>query len=132
MNPLKSPLRNALVATAGALLGAAGAVAVATPASAHESFLVPQSACVTPNGDWTVSWKLTSNQADIEGHVSEVVIKKPAQGSTITGIVENAIEGIFQTSPAGRYLSANRALARAGPGSSRRCGLAGWCLAAAA
>ena len=40
------------------------------------------------------------------------VIAGRGETTNYRDIVENAVEGIFQTSPAGKYLSANRALAR--------------------
>ncbi len=83
MNLLKTPLRRATALAAGALIGAAGAVAFAAPASAHTSEITHDTKC-QKNGTWTVTWTITAHNAEIEGTVTELDIL-PA-GSTIDGI----------------------------------------------
>lgn len=84
MNPLKSPLHRTTAVLAGTLLGLAGAVALAAPASAHHPIIEPTAACVAPDGSWKVSWKLSNSADDLEARVSEVNLNP--QDSTITGI----------------------------------------------
>lgn len=114
MNPLKSPLHRTTALLAGTLIGLAGAVALAAPASAHHPIIEPTSACVAPDGSWKASWKLSNSEADLEARVSEVNLNP--EDSTITGIaVDNMVPkwgtgeltGV-QTSPA----TAKRAVLR--------------------
>ncbi|MFY1633349.1 cell wall anchor protein [Solwaraspora sp. WMMB335] len=61
MNRLKSPLRRALAVAAGATIGLTGAVALATPASAHYTDPVGSAVCDTTTGEWVVTWSVSSN-----------------------------------------------------------------------
>ncbi len=51
------------------------------------------------------------NQKYLEGFISDITKQKQAEAN-YRGIVENALEGIFQTSISGQYLSTNPALAK--------------------
>lgn len=51
------------------------------------------------------------NQEYLEGFISDITKQKQAEAN-YRGIVENALEGIFQTSTSGQYLSTNPALAK--------------------
>jgi LPXTG-motif cell wall-anchored protein len=62
VNVSKSPLRRRATAiVAGSVLGLAGAVALAGPASAHKSTISGDAACVDATGAWKVTWKLNAD-----------------------------------------------------------------------
>lgn len=88
MNLLKSPLRRTSAITAGALIGLAGVVAFAAPASAHHPIVDGVSSCVNQDGTWQVTWKVANSEYDLVGKVTDVVLT-PAD-STITGITAEA------------------------------------------
>jgi LPXTG-motif cell wall-anchored protein len=83
VNPLKSPLKRTTAVLAGTLIGLAGAVAFAAPASAHHTTITGVTAC-TPSGDWTVTWTVVNSESRKVATVKEVVVI-PA-GTTVTGI----------------------------------------------
>jgi LPXTG-motif cell wall-anchored protein len=89
VNLLKSPLRRSAAIVAGALVGLAGAVAIAAPASAHHPTVTPQSACVNPDGTWQVTWAVANSETDLTATLDWVNIE-PADRSTITNIVADA------------------------------------------
>jgi LPXTG-motif cell wall-anchored protein len=81
----KSPLRRTTAVLAGAVLGLAGAVALAAPASAHHPLVSPVSSCVNEkDGSWKVVWKVVNSEKDLAGVVTDVKAQ-PADKSTITG-----------------------------------------------
>ncbi len=82
MNLLKSPLRRTTAILAGAVLGMAGAVALAAPAMATHPTVTGTATCVADNG-WKVTWKVT-NQWPNQGEVKDVKVNAP-EGGTITG-----------------------------------------------
>ena len=90
MNLLKSPLRRSAVVVAGAFVGLVGAVAIAAPASAHHPTVTPESACVNPDGTWQVTWSVSNSEDDLTATLTSVK-SEPADRSTITNIVDNAI-----------------------------------------
>lgn|GEM_PF-1019953 len=72
MNRLKSPLRRALAIAAGATIGMVGAVALATPASAHHPIPVGLPVCKTADGDWKIVWKVWNSERDLAATLTEV------------------------------------------------------------
>jgi LPXTG-motif cell wall-anchored protein len=90
VNPLTSPLHRTAAVVAGALLGLAGVVAIAGPASAHHATVTGETSCeaLHADGSWTVAWTVTNSQDNIEGKLTSVELE-PA-GSTVTNIVESA------------------------------------------
>ena len=107
MNLSKSPLRRTTAVLAGALIGMAGAVALAAPASAHHPVVAPESSCANEDGTWKVIWKITNSEFDLEGTIVHIDAK-PAEGSTLTGVEKGDVlpksgEGALtaeQTAPA--------------------------------
>jgi LPXTG-motif cell wall-anchored protein len=87
VNPLKSRLQRTTAVLAGTVLGVAGAVALAAPASAHHTTVTGTTAC-TPSGDWTVTWKVVNSESNKVGTVKDVVVT-PA-GKPVTTIVVDA------------------------------------------
>jgi LPXTG-motif cell wall-anchored protein len=77
VNPLKSRLQRTTAVLAGTVLGVAGAVALATPASAHHADLSGKPVCTT-GGNWTVEWSLTNWNGGKVG-VIEHVASRPAE-----------------------------------------------------
>lgn len=72
MNLLKSPVRRATAVIAGAVLGMAGAVALAAPASAHHPIVNPGDRCKNADGTWQVTWHVRNSETDLEGEISAV------------------------------------------------------------
>jgi hypothetical protein len=90
VNLLKSPLRRTTAILAGAVLGMAGAVALAAPASATHPTVTGSATCVSETG-WTVTWKVT-NEWPNKGEIKDVKVLLP-EGGTLTaggGIVIGA------------------------------------------
>jgi LPXTG-motif cell wall-anchored protein len=56
----KSPLRRTTAVVAGAVLGLAGAVALAAPASAHTPSAIGTASCVK-DGTWKIDWKFAND-----------------------------------------------------------------------
>jgi hypothetical protein len=83
-------LRRSAAIVAGAFVGLVGAVAIAAPASAHHPTVTPESACVNPDGTWQVTWSVSNSETDITATLVSVK-SEPADRSTITNIVDNAI-----------------------------------------
>jgi LPXTG-motif cell wall-anchored protein len=52
--------RRVLAVAAGAVIGAIGALALASPASAHHSEVVGTPVCDTETGEWVVTWTINS------------------------------------------------------------------------
>jgi LPXTG-motif cell wall-anchored protein len=81
---LKSPLRRTAAVAAGALVGLAGVVALAGPASAHHPDIIGGKSCVNEDGSWEVTWEVANSETDLVGKVTDVA-KTPAD-STLYGI----------------------------------------------
>ncbi len=60
MNRLKSPYRHVMAVTASALIGIAGALTLASPASAHHSVVKVTAECDTAAGEWVTTWTVNS------------------------------------------------------------------------
>jgi LPXTG-motif cell wall-anchored protein len=85
VNLLKSPLRRTTAVLAGAVIGLAGAVAFAAPASAHHPLVSPESSCVNEDGSWKVTWKIANSETDITAEVIRVGAQ-PKDRSELTGL----------------------------------------------
>jgi LPXTG-motif cell wall-anchored protein len=72
VNLLKSPLRRAAAATAGAIIGVAGALAFAAPASAHHPEVEPKGPCVNEDGTWQLKWRVTNSEDDLDAVVTAI------------------------------------------------------------
>jgi hypothetical protein len=72
VNLLKSPVRRTTAILAGAVLGMAGAVAFAAPASAHHPIVNAGSKCQNADGSWQVEWRVRNSEADLEGEIAAV------------------------------------------------------------
>jgi len=105
VNPEESTRINACIAAEGKFVGE-----VANRKKNGEIFFCYLSAVTLPGED--------GKNAGVMGISCDVTARKQAEEALrqaevkYRGIFENAIEGIFQTAPAGHYLSANPALAR--------------------
>jgi LPXTG-motif cell wall-anchored protein len=89
VNLLKSPLRRTTAVLAGAVIGLAGAVAFAAPASAHHPIVTPESSCVNEDGSWKVTWKVANSESDITAEAK--IAAQPKDKSTLTGVDENGV-----------------------------------------
>jgi LPXTG-motif cell wall-anchored protein len=85
---LNYPLRRTAAVAAGALLGLAGVVALAGPASAHHTEISSEVSCVNEDGSWQVTWTVTNSEPDLVGKVTAVNFTP--QASTFTGIAVGA------------------------------------------
>jgi LPXTG-motif cell wall-anchored protein len=95
VNLLKSPLRRTTAVLAGAVIGLAGVVATAAPASAHHPELTGTAACVEEGG-WKVDWTLTA-VAPHEKVGTIVKVESTEGGSPLSKIVVDATVGANQT-----------------------------------
>jgi hypothetical protein len=80
VNLLKSPLRRSTAILAGAVLGLAGAVALAAPASAHFPSISGTATCVK-DGEYVVNWVVT-NGYPLDANIKDVVVHT---GGAVTG-----------------------------------------------
>ncbi|MER7591185.1 LPXTG cell wall anchor domain-containing protein [Micromonospora sp. NPDC127501] len=92
MNPPKSPFRRVAAIAAGALIGLAGVVTFAAPASAHHSEIQVKAACDTATGEWVATWTVNSYApGDVKSYKFDEVSAKTyvgdvASDATIDGI----------------------------------------------
>jgi hypothetical protein len=97
VNPLKSPLRRVVAIAAGALIGVAGAAAVAAPAAAHHPAISGQAGCIDAEGNWTVTWTLGNSENDITAEVAEVrpdeAVSNIQPGATVPKSGEGTLTG---------------------------------------
>jgi hypothetical protein len=90
VNLLKSPLRRTTAIVAGALIGMAGVVAFAGPASAHYGGIQGTAHCATDGSSWTVDWVLqTENTNGKTGTLSNV---QSTQGTAPLTVIVNGAE----------------------------------------
>ncbi|GAB1642636.1 hypothetical protein KRMM14A1259_30590 [Krasilnikovia sp. MM14-A1259] len=83
MKLFKSPLRRSTAALAGTVLGLAGVMAFAAPASAHHPEVSGTPSCVKDDGTWTVAWTVTNSEYDLQGDITSVTA---GPDGTFTGI----------------------------------------------
>jgi len=92
VNPPKSPFRRVAAIAAGALIGLAGVVTFAAPASAHHSEIQVKAACDTATGEWVATWTVNSYApGDVKNYKFDEVSAKTyvgdvASDATIDGI----------------------------------------------
>ncbi|WP_410820701.1 LPXTG cell wall anchor domain-containing protein [Micromonospora sp. 050-3] len=92
MNPPKSPFRRVAAIAAGALIGLAGVMTFAAPASAHHSEIQVKAACDTATGEWVATWTVQSfAPGDVKNYKFDEVSAKTyvgdvASDATIDGI----------------------------------------------
>lgn len=82
--------RRLLAAAAGLVLGAAGAFAMASPATAHTPEVTGTAECDITTGEWVIQWTVNSSSSDGQGFagtVTEVtaVPASPALTTIVTG-----------------------------------------------
>ncbi|MET8256863.1 LPXTG cell wall anchor domain-containing protein [Micromonospora sp. NPDC005553] len=95
MNPPKSPFRRAAAIAAGALIGLAGVVTFAAPASAHHSEIQVKADCDTATGEWVVNWTVNSYApGGVDNYKFSEVSAKTYVGETAS---DAAIDGIAVT-----------------------------------
>lgn len=86
MNRSKSLLRRALAVAGATAIGLVGAVAIATPASAHHSEVVGVPVCDTANGDWVVTWTVKSFAPDEAPKFRFIEVSHTPADTTLSGI----------------------------------------------
>ncbi|MGI5522913.1 LPXTG cell wall anchor domain-containing protein [Micromonospora sp. CA-259024] len=92
MNPPKSPFRRLAAIAAGALIGIAGVVTFAAPASAHHSEIKVVADCDTATGEWVVNWTVNSyapggvNNYKFSEVSAKTYVGEVASDATIVGI----------------------------------------------
>ncbi|GAA4579589.1 hypothetical protein GCM10023176_57660 [Micromonospora coerulea] len=97
MNRLKSPYRQFMAVTASALIGIAGALTLASPASAHHSVVKVTAECDTAAGEWVTTW--TVNSYAPEG-VHNYRFAKAEAISVVNGIATPfTVDGIAVSEP---------------------------------
>nr|MDT0661530.1 cell wall anchor protein [Micromonospora sp. DSM 115978] len=85
----KSAFRRAAAITAGALIGLAGTVALATPASAHHPIVKGEAPCVDADGNWKVNWLVLNSERDLAGEI--INIRNTPEGTSLTGFSEGSV-----------------------------------------
>lgn len=79
--------RRLLAGAAGLVIGAAGALAMAAPASAHVPKVSGSAECDTTTGEWVIQWSVNSFSEDGEGFagtITNVTVVPPAPALTIS------------------------------------------------
>ncbi|RAO26240.1 hypothetical protein PSN13_06261 [Micromonospora saelicesensis] len=95
MNPPKSPFRRVAAIAAGALIGLAGVVTFAAPASAHHSEIQVKAACDTATGEWVATWTVNSYApGDVKNYKFDEVSAKTYVGDVAS---DATIDGIAAT-----------------------------------
>ncbi|MEU4550459.1 LPXTG cell wall anchor domain-containing protein [Micromonospora violae] len=95
MNPPKSPIRRLAAIAAGALIGLAGVVTFAAPASAHHSEIKVKADCDTATGEWVATWTVNSfAPRGVDNYKFTEVSAKTYVGKTAS---DAAIDGIAVT-----------------------------------
>ena len=93
MNRLKSPLRRAVAVTAGAVMGLAGVIAVAAPASAHHPEITGSYQCVTGADEKLITWVVTHSEGDKDATIRGVLASPNTPVQTGKGEVLRALDG---------------------------------------
>lgn len=88
MNLLKSPRRRVSAVLAGAVIGMAGVVAFAAPASAHSPTIGGAQTCLK-DGHWTIDWSV-GNDYPADAYIKSLEL---TNGATITGPVTEKTDG---------------------------------------
>jgi len=83
VNPSRLTCRLVAGAT-GLLIGAAGALAVASPASAHHPSVDGNAVCDEQTGEWVITWTVENSETDLTGELTAVTVSPEADLSTIT------------------------------------------------
>lgn len=97
MNLLKSPVRRTTALVAGAVLGMAGAVAFAAPASAHHTIVNVGPKCQNADGTWQVEWRVRNSEDDLEGELQavETVPNIPVPGIAVGSKLPKSGDGVL-------------------------------------
>jgi LPXTG-motif cell wall-anchored protein len=90
-----APLKRRLLAGAAATaIGVIGAVALASPASAHHTGVSGEAVCDEVTGEWVISWTVTNSETDIPGTFTSVVVTPEADLTPVAVGGELPIGGI--------------------------------------
>jgi LPXTG-motif cell wall-anchored protein len=89
LNLLKSRFRRTTAIVAGAFLGLAGAVALVSPASAHNADLSGTASCVEAGG-WKIEWTLVGHNSPVDGTIKSDGYSETPGGSVLTRLAANA------------------------------------------
>jgi hypothetical protein len=111
VNLRKSKLRRTTSLIAGTVLGLAGVVAFAAPASAHHSVVSGTPKCDTATGDWVVTWDIdtVSPQREAPNYRFVQFDVTPA-GSTVTNVATNTAIVATDTHPQTYPYTSNQTL----------------------
>lgn len=110
MNLLKSKLRRTTSLIAGTVLGLAGVVAFAAPASAHHSIVSGTPKCDTATGEWVVTWDIeTVSPHQAPNYRFRQFDVTPA-GSTVTNVADQTAIVATDTHPQTFPYTSNQAL----------------------
>jgi LPXTG-motif cell wall-anchored protein len=78
--------RRLTAGAAGLLIGAAGALAVASPASAHHTEVVGTPECLTETGEWLVTWTVTSQAPEEVKQFRLIEVSHEPADTELTGL----------------------------------------------
>lgn len=90
MNPSR-PTRRLVAGATGLLLGAAGALAFASPASAHFPTVKGDAVCDGQTGDWVITWEVFNSEDDLEGELTAVTVTPQPEPAFTTIVVGAAL-----------------------------------------
>jgi hypothetical protein len=94
VNLRKSKLRRTTSLIAGTVLGLAGVVAFAAPASAHYSGVKGTPKCDTATGEWVVTWDIDTNSPQIKApNYRFTKFDVTPAGSTVTNVADGKAIG---------------------------------------
>jgi LPXTG-motif cell wall-anchored protein len=83
---VKSPrvTRRLVAGAAGLLVGATGALVLASPASAHHPIVDGSAVCDEQTGEWIITWTVENSETDLTGLLTAVTVSPDAALSVIT------------------------------------------------
>lgn len=87
MTSFRRRARRAAAIAASACIGAAGVLALASPASAHHPTVHGEAVCDTTTGEWVITWTVENSEDDLTGEIKQVSVTPEAD---LTTIVEGA------------------------------------------
>ena len=114
MKNLPVSVRRILGLTVAVLAGTFATLAIASPASAHHTWVEGSAVCDAPTGTWKVTWTVFNSQSNLDATLTKVVWTPT--GSPGTGI---AVDAIVPKKPVGKLVGVQTV-----PGSATQASLA--------
>lgn len=97
MNNFLPSVRRLSTLASALVVGALAALAVASPANAHDTTVSGKGVCDRATGEWVITWTITNSQNNIVGKLTNVTLT-PA-GSAVTAIAVDAVLPLKSNGP---------------------------------